>query len=199
MPFDAAIESIAALLSPLSVTWGFCGGWAIDLFLNRITRSHKDVDVAIMRTDQGIVFDFLRQRRWILEKAVDGSLIPLKENELLLLPIHTVWCRNAHSQPDFLEILLNEYEGDQFLFRRNRSIRYPLNKAFLTSPSGFPILAPEIALLYKSNNLQDAENRHDFQSALPAVNTERKRWLAQALHTLSPEHEWLNDLTEPNY
>jgi|SRR5579859_67238 len=196
MPFDAAIEGIATLLSPLSVTWGFCGGWAIDLFLNRITRSHKDVDVAILRADQSIVFDFLRQRDWVLEKAVDGNLIPLKENELLVLPIHTVWCRNACSQPDFLEILLNEHEGNHFLFRRNRSIQYPLNKAFLISPPGFPILAPEIALLYKSNNPQDTENCHDFQSALTALNTDSKRWLAQALHILSPEHEWLNDLTE---
>ena len=195
MPVDDAIESIAALLSPLPVTWGFCGGWAIDLFLNRITRPHKDVDIAIMRTDQRIVFDFLRQRGWILEKVVDGSLIPLKEDELLMLPIHTVWCRNACSQPDFLEILLNEHEGNHFLFRRNRSIQYPLNKTFLISPAGFPILAPEIALLYKSNNLQDAENRHDFQSALLALNTERKQWLAHALRTLSPEHEWLKNLS----
>ncbi|HEY6540299.1 MAG TPA: hypothetical protein VIZ18_05145 [Ktedonobacteraceae bacterium] len=194
MPFDAAIEGIAALLSPLPVTWGFCGGWAIDLFLNRITRSHKDVDVTVMRADQRIVFDYLRQRGWILEKAVDGSLIPLMENELLVLPIHTVWCRNDHFQPDFLEILLNEYEGNHFVFRRNRLIQYPLNNAFLISPPGFPILAPEIALLYKSNNHQDAENRQDFQSALPALNSERKQWLAQALFTLSPEHEWLNHL-----
>lgn len=196
MPFDAAIEGIAALLSPLSVTWGFCGGWAIDLFLNRVTRPHKDVDVAILRSDQRIVFNFLRQRGWVLEKAVDGSLIPLKENELLVLPIHTIWCRNIHFQPDFLEILLNEYEDNHFLFRRNRSIQYPLNKAFLISSSGFPILAPEIALLYKSNNILEAENRHDFQSALSALSTERKQWLAQALRTLSPEHEWLHDLAE---
>ena len=196
MPFDAAIESIAALLSPLPVTWGFCGGWAIDLFLNRITRPHKDVDVAILRADQCTVFNFLHQRGWALEKAVDGSLIPLKEHELLVLPIHTVWCRNIRFQPDFLELLLNEHEGNHFLFRRNRSIRYPLNQAFLISPSGFPILAPEIALLYKSNNLQDAENRSDFQFVLPALNTERKQWLAQALHILSPTHEWLHDLAK---
>ena len=195
MPFDATIEGIAALLSPLSVTWGFCGGWAIDLFLNRITRSHKDVDVAILRADQSIVFDFLRQKGWTLEKAIDGSLSPIKENELLVLPIHTIWCRNVHFQPDFLEILLNEYEGNHFLFRRHRSIQYPLNKAFLISSPGFPILAPEIALLYKSNNLHDAENLHDFRNALPALNSERKQWLAQALYTLSPEHEWLNDLS----
>lgn len=194
MPLDTAIESIAALLSPLPITWGFCGGWAIDLFLNRITRTHKDVDVAILRTDQRIIFDFLCQRDWILEKAVDGSLIPLKQNEFLTLPIHTVWCRNARSQPDFLEVLLNESEGNQFLFRRNLSIQRPLNQAFLISQSGFPVLAPEIALLYKSSNLQDAENSHDFQSALAALNAERRQWLAQALHTLSPGHEWLKDL-----
>ena len=196
MPFDAAIEGIATLLSPLSVTWGFCGGWAIDLFLNRITRPHKDVDVAILRADQSIVFDFLRQKDWTLEKAIDGSLSPLKENDLLVLPIHTIWCRNAHFQPDFLEVLLNEYEGSHFLFRRNRSIQYPLSKAFVISSSGLPILAPEIALLYKSNNILEAENRHDFQTALPALSTERKQWLAQALRTLSPEHEWLYNLAE---
>ena len=61
MPFVPAIESIATLLTPLPITWGFCGGWAIDLFLNRITRSHKDVDIAILRTDQHLVFDFLQQ------------------------------------------------------------------------------------------------------------------------------------------
>ena len=194
MPLDIAIESIATLLSPLPVTWGFCGGWAIDLFLNRITRSHKDVDVAILRDDQHIVFDFLRQRGWILEKAMDGGLIPLKEDEFLTLPIHTVWCRNIDSQPDFLEVLLNEREGDQFLFRQNRSIQRPLNLAFLISPSGFPILAPEIALLYKSKSLKDAENCQDFQSALTALNTESRQWLVQALHTLSPDHEWLKEL-----
>jgi hypothetical protein len=77
MPFDPAIESIAALLTPLSITWGFCWGWAIDLFLNRITRVHKDVDVAILRTDQRLVFDFLRQRDWTLEQEVDGKLLTL--------------------------------------------------------------------------------------------------------------------------
>ncbi len=197
MSFDPAIESIATLLTPLPITWGFCGGWAIDLFLNRITRSHKDVDVAILRTDQRRIFDFLRQRGWTLEQAVDGKLIPFQEDELLTLPIHTIWCRNTHYQPDFLEVLLNESDQDQFLFRRNPSIRCPLNEAFVISPSGFPILAPEIALLYKSNDLSSAGNRLDFQSALPLLHAQKRQWLTQALHTLSAEHTWLKDLVEP--
>ena len=35
MPFDPAIEVMAKLLMPLPITWGFCGGWSIDLFVNR--------------------------------------------------------------------------------------------------------------------------------------------------------------------
>lgn len=195
MPIDPALESITTLLSPLSVTWGFCGGWAIDLFLNRITRPHKDVDIAILRTDQRLIFDFLRQRGWMLEQAVEKKLIPIHKDEILTPPVHEIWCRNSGTDPDFLEVLLNESEGDQFLFRRNRSIRCLLNQAFVISPSGFPILAPEIALLYKSKALSPI-GRSDFQAVLPLLDAPRRQWLAQALHKLSPGHEWLNDLLE---
>lgn len=194
MLFDPAIDSIATLLAHLPVPWGFCGGWAIDLFLNRITRSHKDVDVAILRTDQRVVFEFLRQRGWTLEKAVQETLIPFQEDELITLPVHTIWCQNARHHPDFLEVLLNDSEKDQFLFRRDHSICYPLIEAVLLSTSGFPILAPEIVLLYKSNDLESAENRWDFQYTLPALNIQRRRWLAEALRKLAPEHEWLKFL-----
>jgi hypothetical protein len=197
MPFDPTLESIATLLGPLEIPWGFCGGWAIDLFLNRITRSHKDVDVAILRTDQRLIFDFLRQRGWLLEQAVAGKLYPFQEDEFLTLPIHTIWCQKANYRPAFLEVLLNESGQDQFVFRRERSIRCQLEEAFSISPSGFPILAPEIVLLYKSSAPSTLSNRLDFQSALPLLSTQKRRWLIQALHTLSPEHVWLKDLGKP--
>ncbi len=195
MSFDSSIENVATLLAPLPVTWGFCGGWAIDLFLNCITRQHKDVDIAVWRTDQKLVFDFLRQKGWTLELAEDGQLIPLPEDEYISLPFHTVWCRNTNYSPDFLEILLNEAEEDKFLFRRDPSIQCPRSQAFMMSQSGLPILAPEIALLYKSKSPSRPKNRADFQTALPALNTSQRQWLAQALYKLSPEHEWLEDLT----
>lgn len=174
---------------------GILRGWAIDLFLNCITRQHKDVDIAVWRTDQKLVFDFLRQKGWTLELAEDGQLIPLPEDEYISLPFHTVWCRNTNYSPDFLEILLNEAEEDKFLFRRDPSIQCPRSQAFMMSQSGLPILAPEIALLYKSKSPSRPKNRADFQTALPALNTSQRQWLAQALYKLSPEHEWLEDLT----
>jgi len=108
MPFDPSVESIAALFTPLPIIWGFCGGWAIDLFLDRTTRPHKDVDIAILRGDQRVVFDFLRQKDWTLEQAVDGKLLTFHRDEFLLLPVHTIWCRNTQARPDFLEVLLND-------------------------------------------------------------------------------------------
>ncbi len=127
---------------------------------------------------------------------MDGKLRPFQEDEFLTPPVHTIWCRNAGSHPDFLEVLLNESEGDQFLFRRDHSIRCPLKEAFVISPSSFPILAPEIALLYKSKALPYDGNRLDFEAVLPPLNAQRRQWLTQALHKLSPEHEWLKDLLE---
>src|SRR6266699_414027 len=81
LSIDSAIETIATLLTPLPITWGFCGGWSIDLFVNRTTRSHKDVDVAILRTDQRLMFDFLRQQDWRLSQAVNGKLLPFQQDE----------------------------------------------------------------------------------------------------------------------
>ena len=175
MSFDSSVESIATLLAPLPVTWGFCGGWAIDLFLNRVTRPHKDVDIAVWRTDQQLVFAFLRQRSWSLELAEDGQLIPLPEGEYIKLPFHTVWCRNTNYAPDFLEILLNEVQCDQFLFRRDSSIQYPRSQTFMNTQSGLPILAPEIALLYKSKSVSQPEDQHDFQAILSTLNTSRRQ------------------------
>ena len=87
----------------------------------RTTFGHiSNVDIAILRTDQRLIFDFLRHRGWMLEQAVEKKLIPIHEDEILTPPVHTIWCRNVGTDPDFLEILLNESEGDQFLFRRDR-------------------------------------------------------------------------------
>jgi Aminoglycoside-2''-adenylyltransferase len=196
MLFDPPLENIATLLTPLPVTWGFCGGWSIDLFLNRITRSHKDVDVAILRREQQIVFAALRQQGWILEQAINGTLQPFEDNEFLMLPVHEIWCKHASFYPDFLELLLNESEGDRFLFRRNRSIQCQLSEAFVISPSGLPVLAPQIALLYKSNDLPVTGNQLDFYVALPYLSVRQKQWLTHALSILSPEHEWLTLLAD---
>ena len=67
---------IAALLADFRSPWSICGGWAIDLFLDGVTRQHIDVDIALLRRDQLAMQSYLTARGWILEKAVDGARIP---------------------------------------------------------------------------------------------------------------------------
>ena len=66
------------------------------------------------------------------------------------------------------------------------------------------VLAPEIVLLYKSSfyhhlhedddnsRVRNRNHRHDFEVALPLLNSEQRRWLRRALETEYPnDHEWL--------
>ncbi len=187
------LQAIAAMLADLAVPWAFCGGWAIDLFLDRQTREHKDVDVAVARRDQLAVQAYLQERGWHLQVAHQGILPDWPPGEYLELPRHGIWGRHPTFRPDFLEVLLNEIEDDAFRFRRDRTITLPLTRAFLRAPGGLPILAPELALLYKSSSL-DADNWSDFRAALPALSPESRDWLGAALARTSPGHPWLPEL-----
>lgn len=181
------------LLADYDRPWAVCGGWAIDLFLNRITRTHKDVDFAVLRKDQFIVQEYLLARGWTLEKAVSGELIPWQKGEWIDLPVHTIWCKHPKASPDFIELLFNEVDEVNFRFRRDTSIRRSLEKMIISSASGIPILAPEIVLLYKSKKVESSPYVVDFKNVLPNLSNEARDWFATALKALYTDHVWLED------
>ena len=53
--------------------WFIAGGWAIDLFLQKETRPHDDIEIAIFRHDQFALQNYLQN--WNLKKVVGGELI----------------------------------------------------------------------------------------------------------------------------
>jgi hypothetical protein len=175
--------------------WAVCGGWAIDLYLDRVTRPHKDVDFAILRKDQLIIQEYLLTRGWILEKAVSGQLVPWQIGEWIDLPVHVIWCKNSEASPDFVELLLDEVDDDKFLYRRDLSIHLPIEKMIILSASGIPILAPEIVLLYKSVKPDDPSAATDFKNVLPGLASESRDWLVATLRRLKPNHVWLEELS----
>ena len=187
-------RSIAALLADFDRPWFFCGGWAIDLFLGRVTRSHEDVDVALLRSDQLVMQAYLRERGWTLEKAVDGQLITWAEGKFIALPMHTISCRHATYKPDFLVLLFNEADAGSFFFRRDHSITLPRERMALRSLVGLPILAPEIVLLYKAKSSDQPEYSADFAAAIPTLGADGRAWLRAGLSKLHPGHRWLEQL-----
>jgi hypothetical protein len=186
------VRRVGALLGDLRCEWYVCGGWALDLFLGRVTRAHKDVDIAVARRDQLDVQGYLRRRGWRLEQAAHGRLSPWEEGEELRTPLHGVWCSNGAHAPDFFELLLNEIDDETFRFRRDPAVTLPRARMSFRSPTGTPVLAPEIVLLYKSNSPD--EHGGDFQNAAPALSAGARAWLKAALAKVRPGHPWAREL-----
>ena len=188
------VRQAAEIFMDYDRPWAVCGGWAIDLFLNRVTRPHKDVDFAVLRKDQLVIQNYLLSRGWTLEKAISGELIPWQQGEWIDLPVHTIWCKNPKASPDFIELLFNEVDEVNFHFRRDTSITLPFEKMIVSSRSDIPILAPEIVLLYKSKNVEASPYVGEFKKVLPHLSAEACDWLIAALRKLYTNHCWLKDM-----
>jgi len=171
--------------------WFIAGGWAIDLFLGKVTRPHQDIDIAIFRKDQTTLHDFFDNR--LLRKVVNGEPVVWRRNEWLTLPVHEIHCFDETAQLPKIEILLNEANETEWLYRRNRKVRRSLIKIELESNAGVKFLCPEIVLLYKSKNPK-AKDEQDFQAAVEHLDAEQKGWLKCAIALNYSQHHWLQSL-----
>ncbi len=183
-------KRVAALLKEYHGSWMVAGGWAIDLFIGRETRDHQDIEIAIPRNEQLNLQAYLQG--WELRYVVDGAFFPWEDGLFLELPIHEIHGKGPND--DDLEILFNEFEGEQWRFRRNLVIKYPAAKAIRVSPvDDIPMLSPEIALLYKAK-WDEAKNYHDIQVCLPLLDQEQKNWLRKTIVIEHGSHPWLEFL-----
>lgn len=191
MLFDAPLK-ISFLMRGFKPNWFIAGGWAIDLYLEKETRPHADVEIAIFRRDQIALQNYLDG--WVLKKAVNGELSVWTRGEQIELPVHEIHCFNRQAEPQFLEVLLNETgDNDEWLYRRNLKVAKPISKLFLTSESGINFLRPEIVLLYKSKNPR-VKDEQDFETVVQHLDTESKKWLGAALEVCDSKHDWLRRL-----
>ncbi len=189
------MSALGPLLSAASFAWWVAGGWAIDLFVGRHTRRHGDLDVQVLRRDQGAVRKRLRD--WDLHAAdPPGSLRPWPVGETLGAHVHDVWCRETRTSPWAFQLMLADIDDttSRWLFRRDTRISVPLSQLGLRSPDGIPYVAPEIQLLYKSREPIQPKDEHDFALALPLLASHQKQWLAAALTLTQPDHPWLRRL-----
>jgi hypothetical protein len=195
--------------------WFVAGGWAIDLFVGRVTREHEDREVAVLRRDQEALRQYLLSHPaqsegpgWELSKSIitpeGGQWVPWEEGEWLALPIFQVQVFRAHADgarrardpeqetPEF-EFFLTEVEEGQWQFRRNLAFTRPLEEVITRSPLGIPILAPEVQLLYKAKRHRP-KDEHDFRVALDAMEGARRAWLKAALEAHHPGDAWIEAL-----
>jgi len=184
---------IAALLANFERPWFFAGGWALDLFLGRVTREHDDIEIGLLRSDQLAIQTYLNG--WQFSKIINkqSRIEPWLLGEILELPNHEAYAENPTHHPPKLEILLNEATQTDWLFRKNLAITRPLSLAILKSANSLPILSPEIVLLYKAANPRPKDEA-DFSFFHDKLNREQQVWLHETITTCYPRHGWLNKL-----
>jgi Aminoglycoside-2''-adenylyltransferase len=185
---------LSSLMASFDAPWWVAGGRALDLWLGRQTRAHQDVDVAILRDDQKQLHQTFSG--WELYYAMtDHRLVPYRSECWLEAPLHGVWVRPASDAPWLCEFLLNEHEGQQWVYRRNPAVRKPLAEVgvMASAAGGVPILVPEIVLLYKAHEHTEKDEA-DFRNALPHLTVRRKAWLLGALDETTPNHPWTRRL-----
>jgi hypothetical protein len=205
---------VGRTMARFSAPWLVAGGWAIDCFLGRITRKHHDVDILVLRRDQCLLRAALRE--FPLRRVMPhpqglinrGTMARWSPGEQLELPVHQINVYRAvdpyllradaaAADPEhrwWFQIMLGETDGADFwIYRRNPAIRRPLGKIGFHPPGGLPHLAPEIVLLFKSKHML-THDRADFDAAAPALDSEPRQWLREALLLTAPDHEWLRAL-----
>lgn len=183
---------IKDLMSSFDKEWFVCGGWAVDLFLGRETRMHKDIEIGIFRDKQQYIQKYFSE--WTMSKVIPDSNHKLEawnKDEELSLPIHEI---HMKKDKEYLEILLNERNETNWVFRRNPTITYPLSETITRSKiENIPILAPELVLLYKAKNNTDVDDI-DFINIYSEMDKERMKWFKYAMTECYPNHYWLSKI-----
>jgi hypothetical protein len=179
------------LLERVAPRYWIAGGWAIDLFLGKQQRPHKDLDIGIRRGDVPRVFAALPG--WDFFEAKDGWLSRLDAGEPPRASVNSLWSRPTSSGEWALEFLLDDSSDDEWIFRRDPSIRLPIERALRRDSEGIPYLSPEIQLLYKARNPR-AEDQADFESVLAQLDTSARGWLGHTLMRMHPGHPWIAEL-----
>jgi aminoglycoside-2''-adenylyltransferase len=183
-------REVAERLRGVQVPWCVAAGWAIDLCLGATTRAHEDTEIAVpvdlFPAIRGALseFDF--------DVVGSGNIWPLS-NQRAFDVMHQTWVRDRTSGVYHLDVFRDPHHGDEWICRRDETIRRPYAEVIKTTEDGIPYMVPEIVLLFKAKHDQPKDNA-DFANVLPALDAGQRRWLSDALERVHPAHHWIVDL-----
>ncbi|MFI6318836.1 nucleotidyltransferase domain-containing protein [Nonomuraea sp. NPDC050556] len=186
----ASLTEVVALLQGLEASWWVSGGYAIELAVGRSFREHGDVDISVLRRDQ------LAMRRhlagWDVQLVDSGEFRLWEIDEVLPEHVHDIWIRETPDGPWRFQLMVDEADGAEWIYRRDARIRRPLASLGIAE-DGFVRLSPEVQLLFKSK-ARRPKDEQDFAEVLPVLTGQQRLWLDQMLAIEFGTHPWRDRL-----
>lgn len=156
--------------------WAVAGGWAIELFVGRPVREHKDLEVVVARSDVDLLHDQLPE--WELVFPSPGRFTPWRRGDAFPDDENQLWGRPSADAMWTLEVLVEQIDGGVLRYRRDPSVTLPLDEAIRRTDDGIPYVAPHLQLLYKRKAMRPRDEE-DFAAALPLLSDAQRTWLDQ--------------------
>jgi len=190
-----SVDEVQGIFSPIPIQWWIAGGWALDLYLDRITREHDDIDVVILRTQHLLLQKYLSSD-WEGFKAFKGKLSPWNKDEELDSHFDNLWFKKKGKSSWAFQVMILDSENDYWIYKRNGTIRRKLTDIDLKTSEGVPYIKPEIQLLYKGgSSLIREKDILDLKNILPTLDDESREWLIDSLTIQYPNgHPWIERL-----
>ena len=125
-PIPAAAQLMATFPHP----WFVSGGWAIDLFVNRVTRPHSDLEIGLFREYQNALRAQLAGWRLTKSDVVAPETmdwVPWSQGDWVAPPRFQVQAWSPEDREPTYAFLLNDTVDGAWQFRREPSITRPIS------------------------------------------------------------------------
>jgi len=185
-----APDEVARRLAGVGVPWYVAGGWALDLFHGRRTRTHDDLEIAVPAAAFPVLRDHFRD--YVFDAPGKGRLWEDAAPEALAA-VHQTWMREPATGDYLLDVFREPHDGDTWICRRDERIRFPYRDIIRRTPGGIPYLVPELVLLFKAKHCRP-KDQADFDAAVPTMTAEQRATLADLVARAHPGHHWLAEL-----
>jgi hypothetical protein len=184
-------NEVFSLLNSVAAPWHIAGALALDLWHGFETRSHDDIEIAVLRDD----FDAFRRALGGIHFFCAGSGQVQRPPPRADPPesVHQVWCLDPEARRWKLDIMPEPGTADEWVFRRDSSICRQRSDMTGRTDSGVSYLKPAGVLLFKAKQMR-GKDELDFENALGKLDADERGWLKTARNQTHSGHCWISRL-----
>lgn len=170
-------QELTGWLAAAPVPWGIAGGWALDLWQGTVSREHSDIEIACFRADLPALLPVLGA--FEIAIARNKVLTPYRPGDALPEDSFSLWLRRHGETLWDFEIVAEAQRDGHWAYRREPAVTRPLVTVF-TRVCDFPVIAPEIQLLYKCKAPRP-KDFDDLARFVPLLDATAYAWLHDAV------------------